>query len=552
MIASLPVSPSSLAIMSAHSLVNHFLRLPKAGRCARFLGAVLFAAAGASVAAPLADQPVVQRIDSSVRLQMQAKPLSFTVYDLYDVWQMGLSQSPYARLALSRYSESQEERAISRAGLLPQISAGYSRSRIHGWRQLPNRFGQAARSDLRYDSTNLNLQLQQPLLNYARYAEYQRGKAVANYGQAQLAVDQQQISLDIAQSYFTTLLAYENWQMQRDRANFFTERVTTFNELQRGGQATLLEVEETAARLATAEADLLLAADELRTRARQLESYIGVQPQSLRQLQDEWRYTPLTQDLESLVETGVLRNRGLQSAQQEVAIYQARLEAARSQYFPTVGLGMTLAKADSEDLSTLSQRTNTFAIGINVVIPIFTGGYTTAATSQARYQFNAAQHRYNAELAKTKAEIQKQYGLYTNGALRVAAMKTAMESSQLSLDSVQKSFSVGAANNIDVLDAQDQLIQTRYDYYQARVDVLLAQLQLSAVVGEPLHQSIQAIARQQLQGPAIYLPSPLRQQEDSARGWTLYPIQPEPSTRLVDTQENVLSMLGQTASPAIH
>lgn len=548
MIASLPVSPSSLATMSAHSPVNHFTRLLSAGRLARVAGAVLVTVAGASVAG----QPMVQHIDRSVRVQMQAKPLSFSVYDLYDVWQMGFSQSPYSKLALSRYAESQEERAISRAGLLPQISAGYSRSRIHGWRQQPNRFGQIARSDLRYDSTNLNLQLQQPLLNYARYAEYQRGKAVANYGQAQLAVDQQYISLEIAQSYFATLLAYENWQMQRDRANFFTERVTTFNELQRGGQATLLEVEETAARLATAEADLLLAADELRTRARQLESYIGVQPQSLRQLQDEWRYTPLTQDLESLVETGVLRNRAVQSVQQEVAIYQARLDAARSQYFPTVSLGITLAKADSEDLSTLSQRTNTFAIGINVAIPIFTGGYTTAATSQARYQLNSAQHRYQAELAKTKAEIQKQYGLYTSGALRVAAMKTAMESSQLSLDSVQKSFSVGAANNIDVLDAQDQLIQTRYDYYQARLDVLLAQLQLNAVVGESLPQTIQTIAQQQFQGPVIQLPSPLRQQEDNARGWTLYPIQPEPSTRLVDTQEQVLGMLGQSASPSIY
>lgn len=542
MIASLPVSPSSLAIMSAHSLVDHFLRLPRAGRFARFLSAVLFATVGA----PLIAQPVVQQIDSSVRLQAQAKPLSLTAYDLYDVWQMGFSYSPYSKLALSRYAESQEERAISRAGLLPQISAGYSRSRIHGWRQQPNRFGQAARSDLRYDSTNLNLQLQQPLLNYARYAEYQRGKAVANYGQAQLAVDQQQISLEIAQGYFATLLAYENWQMQRERADFFTERVTTFEELLRGGQATQLDVTETAARLATAQADLLLAVDELRTRARQLESYIRVQPQYLRQLQDDWHYTPLTQDLQTLVETGLLRNRALQSAQQEVAIYQARLEAARSQYFPTVGLGITLAKADSEDLSTLSQRTNTFAIGINVVIPIFTGGYTTAATTQARYQLSAAQHRYNAVLAQTKAEIQKQYGLYTNGALRVAALKTAMESSQLSLDSVQKSFSVGAANNIEVLDAQDQLVQTRYDYYQARLDLLLAQLQLSAVLGEPLHQSIQTIAQQQFQGAAIRLPSPLRYEDEDARSWTLYKIQPEPSTHLTESQDQVLGSLDTT------
>lgn len=430
----------------------------------------------------------------------------------------GVHALPYAKLALSRFAESQEERLISRGGLWPQINVSYSQSRIHGWRQQPNWTGQILRSDLRYDSTYFGLQLQQPLLNYARYAEYQRGVAVANHGHAQLAVDQQTIRLEIVESYFATLLAYENWVMQRERVDFYTERLQSFEQLVRGGQATQLEVEETAARLATAQADVLVAADEVRLNARQLESYIGVQPQSLRQLQTHWHYEPLEHDLPSLLEQGLLRNKAIQSAHQEVLIHEARLKAARSQYFPTVSLGISLGKADSEDLATLSQRSNTFAVGINVAIPIFTGGYNTAATSQARFQLSAARHRYDGAIAKARAEIQQYYGLYASGASRVAAMRRAMESSQLSLDSVLKSFSVGAANNIDVLDAQDQLIQTRYDYYQARLNVLSAQLQLSAALGQPLPQIVRDLTEQHFQGQAIHLPSTLRSQEDNAQG----------------------------------
>lgn len=528
--------------MNALMLPDVLSRLSVTGRLTHTLCAVLLSL----IISPLAAQSIVElgvhRIDSSVRAHVtdQSSPSS-TPFDLYDLWQMGFTQSPRAKAALSRFAEHQEQRAISRGGLLPHIAAGYSRSRIHGWREQPGWFGQITRSDLRYDSTNMYAQLQQPLFNLARYAEFQRGKAVAEFGQAQLALDQEQISLQIAQSYFATLLAFEDWQMQRERADFYAQRLDTFKALMRFDNATPIEVEETAARLATAQADLLRAADTLRTSARQLQSYTGVQPHHLRQLQRESLYQPLADDLDTLQQTALRRNRDIQAAKQELNIYQARVDAARSQYFPTVDLGISWGKADSEDLSTLSQRSNTFAIGVNVSIPIFTGGYTTAATSQARFQWQAAQHRYDATVAKVQAEVQKQYGLYTSGKRRVEAMKAAAESSQRSLDSMLKSFSVGAANNLDVLNAQDQLMQTRYDYYEARLELLLALLRLDAAVGESMHQSIQTMAQQHFQGAIITLPTTLRYWHDNARGWTLFNIQPADS-HLVKTKDTMAAI----------
>lgn len=501
-------------------------RLSVAGRFVRHIWLGFFVIATGPLAAQSIVDLGVHRIDGSIRFQITNQSYSnSSSLDLYDVWQLGFTQSPRAKAALSRFAEHQEQKNISRAGLLPHISAGYSHSRVHGWREQPGRFGQIARSDLRYNSTNMYVQLQQPLFNVGRYVEYQRGKAIAEFGQAQLALDQQQISVQIAQGYFATLLAFEDWQMQQERVAFFTQRLDTFKAFMQWDNATTIEVEETAARLATAQADLLRAADDLRTSTRQLQSYIGVQPQRLRQLQHEWVYEPITDSLDQLQQTALLRNPDIQTAKHEVAIYETRMAAARSQYFPSIDVGISVGKADSEDLSTLSQRTNTFAVGVNVSIPIFTGGYTSAATAQARYQWQAAQQRYEATIAKVQAELQKQYGLYTSGQQRVAAMKKAMESSQLSLDSMLKSFSVGAVNNLDVLDAQDQLTQTRYNYYESRLELLLAQLQLKAVVGESLHQTIQRMAQQQFQGPAIVLPTTLRYWHNKAQGWTLYAIQ---------------------------
>lgn len=429
--------------------------------------------------------------------------------DLYRVWQQGFSYDANYKAAVSRFSSSQEQEKISRGGLLPQVNAGYSRSRIHGWRQQPGYFGQMQRSDLRYDSTNIYAQLNQPLFNYPRYAEYRRGQAVARFGVAQFGVDKQQISLRIAQAYFATVLAFEDEQTQQKRVTFLERRVQSFEQLLKYADATQLDLTETQARLDTARADLLKANDELRISARQLQSHIGIPPHALYALNTNWYYQPLDQSeragVTPFLERALLQNKDIQAAKQQVAVYQARLEAARSQYFPTIDLGLSVGKADSEDLSTLSQRSNTFAIGINVNIPIFTGGYTTAAISQARFQMQAAQYRYNATVAAVQAEVQKQYNLYTSGQQRVSALRNAMDSSQLSLDSVEKSFSVGAASNLEVLDAQDQFVQTRYDYYYARLELLLAQLRLHAALGDDLHQTVQQQSKRQFQGEVIEL-----------------------------------------------
>lgn len=514
--------------MSALFLLDPFSTRCVLGRCARRICATLLVASvPLSLAAQTGASIGVQRVADSSRVQLKPQlPTTTAPLDLYDTWKLGFVQSPQAKIALSRYAEQQEQKNISRGGLWPRISAGYSRSRVHGWNEQPNFFGQVVRSDLRYSSTNLNAQLRQPVLNYPRYAEYQRGKAIAALGQAQLALDQHHLSLQIAQTYFATLLAFEDWHMQGERVEFFAQRVQTFKELLRLDSATELELQETEARLATVQADRLRAADTLRIYARQLQALIGVQPLYLKQLQSEWQYQPLDHDLDSLLEQALLHNPDIQTAQHEMSVRKAALDAARSEYFPTLDLVISAGKANSEDLSTLSQRTNTFAIGLTMFIPIFTGGYTTAASTQARFQWQAAQHRYDAIVARAQADIQKQYGLYVSGARRVEAMAKAVESSQISLESMQKSYSVGAANNLEVLDAQDQLMQTRYNYYDARLQLLLAKLRLDAAVGMPLASTLQQIAQQQSQGEVIRLLDPLSSWGETANGWTTFTLQP--------------------------
>lgn len=108
-------------------------------------------------------------------------------------------------------------------------------------------------------------------------------------------------------------------------------------------------------------------------------------------------------------------------------------------------------------------------------------------TTQARYQLQQAEHLYQQALAQVDTEVARYYHQYQSGIEQVAAQKQILVSSELSLTSMEKSFNAGAASNLDVLDAKDQLSEARYAFYQSLLSVLQRRLELAVVVRDALH-----------------------------------------------------------------
>src|SRR5690606_14124690 len=105
--------------------------------------------------------------------------------DLAHAWRLAVLHDPNYQAALSARAAAETERRQGRAALLPHAQAGYSRSRITGDQTQYDRFGTGHVFDLDYDSTNTYIQLQQPLIDYGRYADYRRGAARAELGIAE-------------------------------------------------------------------------------------------------------------------------------------------------------------------------------------------------------------------------------------------------------------------------------------------------------------------------------------------------------------------------------
>src|SRR5690606_18575541 len=143
------------------------------------------------------------------------------------------------------------------------------------------------------------------------------------------------------------------------------------------------------------------------------------------------------------------------AARQSLEVAEVDIKRATSQFLPSAYLVGNWTKADSEDLSVLSQRTNTFSIGVNVNIPIFTGGYNTANHARTRFQRNQTQQELRAIMEKVDADVMRAYAGIVTGADRVGALTQAEQSAILNVEAAQKGYEYGTVSNLDVLKAED-------------------------------------------------------------------------------------------------
>lgn len=436
-----------------------------------------------------------------------------SVLDLARAWRLALQNDHTFRAAISEQAAAQSERDLGRAALLPVVQARYVRSRVSGSLSEPDFTGQRIGYDLDYDSSNAYVQVQQPLLNYERYAVYRRGQALADQGTAVFEARRQDTGVRLATAYFGVLLAHGDLALQRSLAASLEKQAAGLESQYRKNEGTRTDVQETRARLAIARADAIRANDRLVVALRQLQALVGIAPRRIAAMRATFPLTsPLEPDLDEWLMRARANNAQVRSAREAVNVADTEVSRAVSRYAPTMDLVASYGKADSENLSTLSQRTNTFTIGVQINIPIFTGGYNTANVSQTRSDRRRLQRELEATLARTQVEVTRHHTHVSGGAERIVALQSSVESGQLALDAALKGFRLGAWSNLDVLKAQDRLYQARFELIEARLDYLLARFELAIAAGTPPSEPIRDINDTYL-GPVLHLAGNGRQAE---------------------------------------
>ena len=148
----------------------------------------------------------------------------------------------------------------------------------------------------------------------------------------------------------------------------------------------------------------------------------------------------------------------------------------------------------NENVTRLNSRFVNSAIGVQLVVPIFQGGYVSSVVRQAVAEKTRAEEALEAARRDLGLRVHKEYRGVTEGELKVRALEQAVRSAEQLLVSTTRSRQAGVRTTLDVLNAEQQLATASRDLMQARYMALVSRLSLYALSGMAPQQAIDEVA----------------------------------------------------------
>ncbi|MCZ2104767.1 MAG: TolC family protein, partial [Burkholderiales bacterium] len=123
-------------------------------------------------------------------------------------------------------------------------------------------------------------------------------------------------------------------------------------------------------------------------------------------------------------------------------------------------------------------------VGVQLTIPLSTGGMRSAREQEAAARLAAAQAQEDATREQLMREVQTAWLATQTGAAQTVALEAALSASRLREDATHTGYEVGERTLLDLLHARNDTAATEQQLAQARADTLLARLRLAQLAGQ--------------------------------------------------------------------
>ncbi|MBA2483785.1 MAG: TolC family outer membrane protein [Nitrosomonas sp.] len=410
---------------------------------------------------------------------------------LLDAYEAALENDSVYRSAIHENEAGQQEEAIGRSALLPNLSFTHARSKNTG-----SITSAGTQTPLNFDSEVSTLSLRQPILNLEAVAGYRQGAARANSSHAKFTGHSQQLIVRLVEAYVETLLAQDRLMLAEAQQETFEERKKVNEQMLQKGEGTVTDVLETKSKYALAQAEVIEARDEYEVAQLRLETIVGNKDiVRLHRLSTDFSVNDLQMvDFESWQELALNRNAELVTQRYTITSSKEEIKKRRSGHMPRLDLVASLSRNNSASFITADRDADIASIGIEVNVPIYAGGRVNAVTSQSVANHARAEAELDAMTDSVLVELRKQYQLILSSVKRIESLELAVESAHLLVEATEKSIQGGLRINLDLLDAQEQLFSAQGELSQARYNYLLAFLRLKLAAGDLVLQDLQKIA----------------------------------------------------------
>jgi outer membrane protein len=404
---------------------------------------------------------------------------SATAADLLNIYRDALVSDAAWQAARAQYEATRERLPQARAGYLPNINGSATAFR--------NDINLEIAPDQRYSTHTYAVTLTQPVFRMQNWIAISQADKIVIQAEANLYREAQELTLRVGQAYFDVLLAQDNVALSGAQKVAISEQLAQAKRNFEVGTSTIVDTLEAQARYDQSVAKEIADANELEVRKRLLTVILGKLPDGFVPLRDPLQLAaPSPNNIEEWVKVANDGSYAVAAARAGYEVARQEVDRQRAGHLPTVDLSASYASAYDPTKNipgVLGPTTASGVVGLTLSVPIFQGGLTQSRVREAvALRARAAQDLENTQRVVSQT-VRQQFLNVTSGIAQVRALEQALASTQSQLDSTILGRDVGVRTSVDVLNAQQQVFQTRRDLQQARYNYLMYGLRLKAAAG---------------------------------------------------------------------
>ncbi len=297
--------------------------------------------------------------------------------------------------------------------------------------------------------------------------------------------NEQEILLNSATAYMNVLRDTAILDLQRNNVEVIDEQLRQTRDRFNVGEVTRTDVAQAEARLAAGRSEQSRAESNLRTSIAQYRQFVGVEPRQLAPGRPLDRLLPRSVD--AALQVALNAHPAIKAAQHSVDAAELQVKIEEGALAPQLGVSGSVSQSYGGLAGAGGGGGNdgVFAasVGARLTVPIYEGGLAAASTRQAKE--TAGQRRLDADWVRDqiRAAVVSSWGLLEASRSQIQAAQSQIDAAETALSGVREEARVGQRTTLDVLNAQQELLNARVNLIQAQRDRVVASYQVVQAMG---------------------------------------------------------------------
>jgi outer membrane protein len=296
----------------------------------------------------------------------------------------------------------------------------------------------------------------------------------------QMRISEQTLLGNAASSYMNVLRDTAIYNLRRNNVDVLNEQLRQVRDRFAVGEVTRTDVAQSEASLAQGNSEAFVAQSNLQTSLANYRQFIGEQPKSLSPAQPLEKLVP--RSLEQAINLSQNQHPSIMAALHNADAAELAVKLAEGQLYPTVGLtGNVNRRYDAQNAP--GSRSYTASVVGQLSVPIYEGGAVYALVRQSKEQFGQARLVADLQREQVRSQVVSAWGFWQNSRQLIDSVQAQVRAAEIALNGVREEARVGQRTTLDVLNAQQALLNARVNLVTAQRDRVVGSYSLLSSVG---------------------------------------------------------------------